>query len=658
MSLSFILDERLRSALRVEAVRSRVLRATLPTGDSRLVRLLRREVGVPLHRALARRLALAIWPFLLAGLSFCSWACSTVLLKTETVLVLGHNLDESVDFAGFIVVNKRDVYKVGTTWQDFRTCDQPLRPSIGWVSRHGSVTWSGQGRDLPDGGINEAGLSIEEMSLGDHPYLAGGIRPRLFQMQWIQYHLDQFDSVDQVIKSASVVFPNGWPWHFLVVDKHGQCATLEYIRNRLVVHTGQSLPVTALCNSPYAEELAGLEQYRGFGGRRTIDLSNKQKHPRFVRAAHLLRDYDPRSATSGVAHMFGILENLGGPMTRRSYVIDMKNRTVHFRTASHPQARHFSLTAFDFSSDTPVQMLDLNTPDTGDVRSKFRDYSPAANRRIAESWVHHARQIHPKASESDHRDGGRSLDHIERYAHYAEISLAKNGLGSAANAYGLDPLSWAAYRGDLHSVRGFADRKEDVNARTHLGVTALIAAAQSGNPEVVRLLVERGAELDATDKSGNSALITALAFGHSEIARDLIRKNADFRRGNRQDLKALHYAAANGDIETVRLLLERGAEVNASSETGFTILMAAAEAGWGETIRRLIAKGADINARDGPGDSALLWSVRRGHLDAAKALLDAGADVQVTNHEGITPWKAASNNKDKQLQQLLKKGRR
>jgi len=597
-------------------------------------------------------LPLRAWPFLLGALSSWAWACSTVLLKREGVLVLGHNLDESVDFAGFIGVNKRDVYKVGASWLDFRDCSQPLRPALGWISRYGSVTWSSQGRDLPDGGINEAGLGIEEMSLGGHPYPLGGIRPRLFQMQWIQYHLDRFDSVDQVIQSASFVFPDGWPWHFLVADRHGQCATLEYIRNRLVVHTGQTLPVTALCNAPYAEELATLERYRGFGGKRTVDLANKKKHPRFVRAAHLLRDYDPARHPSAVAYVFALLENLSGPMTRRSYVVDLQNRTVHFRTASHPQVRHFSLRAFDFSSDTPAQILDLNTADTGDVTGAFRDYTPSANRRIAESWVHHARQMYPEASEVELRDGGLSLDHIARYAHYAESSLPKRSLDAAENTRGLTLLIWAAYRGGLQT--DLLDREGTLNAKTYLGVTALIAAAQSGNLEVARWLMDQGAEIDATDLSGNTALMTALAFGRSEIARDLIGKNADIGRGNRKGLTPLHYAAGNGDFETVKLLLEKGADVNAGSETGFSILMSAAAAASPEMVEHLIAKGAHINARDHQGNSALLWSIRQGHSEVAVALIDAGADVRVANRDGLSPWKAASGNGDKELQQRLK----
>jgi len=579
----------------------------------------------------ARLLCLITLPLLLDVLLQRTYACSTVLLRREELLLLGHNLDESVDFAGFVCVNKRDVYKVGSTWQDLRTYTKHLPHSLSWISKYGSITWSSQGRDLPDAGINEAGLAIEEMSLAGHHYPLNVIRPRLFQMQWIQYHLDRFSTVEEVIQSAS------------------------YIHNKIVVHTGPNMPVAALCNAHYSEELNRLKQYKGFGGRKKIDLKNKKKHPRFVRAAHMLRDYDSEAHGSAVDYVFAILENLGGSMTRRSYVVDMQNGAVYFRTGSHPQIRHFSMHAFDFTSDTPVQVLGLNTSDTGDVTDAFRDYTFLENHKIAESWVNHVRQMYPKSSEADLDERGISLEHVERYARYCEFSLPKKDLQTTKNKYGLTSLHWAGYLGDLQAVSNLVDHNAELNAKTNMGVTALMAAAQSGYLDMVQDLVEKGADIDTTDQSGNSTLMIALAFGHSDIARYLIEKGASVNVGNRYNLKPLHYAVCSGDVEAAKLLLEQGADLHVRSHTGFSILMSAAYAGQREAVKYLIAEGADINALDHHGNSPLLLSMLLRHSDVAGDLIAAGAEVHVENREGITPWKAASDNKDTQMMELLKK---
>lgn len=386
-----------------------------------------------------RPLSLFAVLLLLAIVSQRSCACSTVLLRQEGILLLGHNLDESTDFEGFVCVNKRDVYKVGCTWDALKTFLKDLPCSLNWISKYGSVTWSSQGRDLPDAGVNEAGLTIEEMSLAQHHYPFGGIRPRLFQMQWIQYHLDSFNTVEQVIKSASLVIPDGWSWHFFVADKGGNCAALEYIDNKLVVRTGQDVPVTALCNSTYEEEFNLLKDYEGFGGKKAIDLANTNI-PRFVRAAHMLKRYDPEVHTSAVDYVFSILGNLSSKLTRRSYVVDIRNGAAYFRTGSHPQICHFSLNSFDFSCDTPVQILDLNARYSGDVTDKFHDYTYQENRRIAGSWVNHVLQMHPDRTEKDRVETGLTPEHIDRYARYPELSLKKSDLPTPQNHYGLTEL--------------------------------------------------------------------------------------------------------------------------------------------------------------------------------------------------------------------------
>ena len=46
----------------------------------------------------------------------------------------------------------------------------------------------------------------------------------------------------------------------------------------------------------------------------------------------------------------------------------------------------------------------------------------------------------------------------------------------------------------------------DVNARTNLGITALMMAAQAGNLEVVKYLVKTGANVNIADNKGKVAL--------------------------------------------------------------------------------------------------------------------------------------------------------
>jgi ankyrin repeat protein/penicillin V acylase-like amidase (Ntn superfamily) len=575
------------------------------------------------------------------------------MLKREGILLTGHNLDETTDFEGFVCVNKRDYYKVGSTWGALKTYSKYLAYSFNWISKYGSITWSSQGRDLPDAGINEAGLVIEEMSLANHPYPPVGIRPRLFQMQWIQYHLDTYSTVGQVIRSASLILPDGWPWHFFVADKSGNCATLEYIGNKLVVHTGKTLPVTALCNSTYEEELSKLASYKGFGGRKAIDLDDKSI-PRFVRSAHMLNAYDPEAQPSAVDYVFEILENLSSNLTRRSYVVDLTNEVVYFRTGSHPEIRHFSLKSFDFSCDTPVQILDLNARFSGDVTDKFQNYTVQANRRVAESWVKHAIDMHPDGTERDRIEAGLTDEHIDRYARYPSLSLAKSNLETEENEYNLTELYWAAYLGESQKVRNLLENGADANVTTGIGTTPLMAATQAGHMDVVRYLLDSGAEIDLADRRGNTPLIAAVVFGQPDIAADLIKTGAKVQLANKSNLGPLHYSAANGDLDSTKLLLAEGADMEDKSELGWTALISAAFYGKTEVVKYLVSKGADLKAVDKYGNTALLVALLLKHSDVAKELIEAGSDVLVQNNEGKTPWSLASAAENKKVMQLLK----
>ena len=138
------------------------------------------------------------------------------------------------------------------------------------------------------------------------------------------------------------------------------------LKGKPVIHTGDSMPVTALCNSQYAKELKSLQKYEGFGGDKRLWLSDKWV-PRFVHAAKMLDDYELQRAGPIVDYGLRILQTLERGGTQWSIVCDLKNRHVYFRTASAYNIRSFSLDAFDFSSDMPVKVLDINKGYIGDV---------------------------------------------------------------------------------------------------------------------------------------------------------------------------------------------------------------------------------------------------------------------------------------------------
>lgn len=321
-------------------------------------------------------------------------ACSTFVLKSEGTLFVGHNLDENTrfDIPGMVIINKRNVYKESISNEDFYV---PLKgkkhyPSISWVSKYGSLTFNNRGRDFPDCGMNEAGLTVFEMSLKGSEFKEDKSLPTLMTELWIQYQLDNFETVAQVIKSTAKIMIDGRTWHFFVTDRHGNSAVIEFIKGEVVVHSGDSLPVPALCNSIYSYEIKRLKTYAGFGGSIPVKVDDK-KIPRFVHAAHMLKNFKKSPSKPALDYGFDILKLLHQDRSNSwnnkwSIMVDVKNLTVYFTTYRNRKIRYFSLMSFDLSCDKPVKMLDIHTPVSGDVTKYFVDYSYELNLEFAKRY--------------------------------------------------------------------------------------------------------------------------------------------------------------------------------------------------------------------------------------------------------------------------------
>ena len=110
-------------------------------------------------------------------------ACSTFLLQSDSCLLVGHNLEDHV-VPGHLIVNKRGLSKSNIAWMEVLRGINEQDKRIQRISKYGSVTFNpGGGKEFPDGGMNEAGLVVCEMSLGETRYPQDSLRPKMFQMQ-------------------------------------------------------------------------------------------------------------------------------------------------------------------------------------------------------------------------------------------------------------------------------------------------------------------------------------------------------------------------------------------------------------------------------------------------------------------------------------------
>jgi penicillin V acylase-like amidase (Ntn superfamily) len=259
-------------------------------------------------------------------------------------------------------------------------------PPAQWTSKYGSLTFNQYGRELPMGGINETGLVVESMYLMNCTYPPKDGRPVISGLQWIQYQLDNSSKVEDVIASDSQIrlyaHPGELRGHFLVADKEGNCATIEFINGKLVYHTRETLPVKVLANDIYIDNLENLKIFKEFGGNISISQSSGSLD-RFARAANMLKNYAPDIQVTPVDYAFNILDNIAQPPgpweTKWSIVYDIQKLRIYFRTISHKKVRYVDLPSFDFSCQSPVKVMDINLAGSGDMTGNFSNYTQQAN---------------------------------------------------------------------------------------------------------------------------------------------------------------------------------------------------------------------------------------------------------------------------------------
>jgi len=290
---------------------------------------------------------------LLAWCCTAASACTTFMLQGGGRVYFGRNLDWQWEEA-LVLVNPRNLRKTAFVPSG--------HTGATWISRYGSVTFNQVGRELPYGGMNEAGLVVETMWLNETRYPAADARPEASVLQWIQYQLDTCRTVAEVLATEGKVRPDASlvpaHVHFLVGDAGGDLATFEYLGGKLVVSRGRSLPCRALANTTYAASAAHVQADPGRGAG-SGPLPESSSLSRFARAARRAADFRPGTSGQDLDYAFATLDQVRSTDTVWRIVYDLKERRIHFLTHSNPRRRVLDLKALDFEPGQPIRFRDI-----------------------------------------------------------------------------------------------------------------------------------------------------------------------------------------------------------------------------------------------------------------------------------------------------------
>ena len=217
------------------------------------------------------------------------------------------------------------------------------------------------------------------MWLDETQYPPEDHRGALNELQWIQYQLDNFSTVDEVIasnKTVRISNRNAAPLHYLVADAKGDVATIEYIDGKMVSHKGKDVPYPVLTNTPYSTALEAVKA-KGIEG-----SYNDNSVDRFATACKMVQQFQQaKTKEDPVDFAFQVLDKIAqGEYTKWRIAYDLTNRTIHFSTTG--ARKQVSLADLDFSCSKKPLYVSLQTTAEGDVSSLFTTLTYEENKRL------------------------------------------------------------------------------------------------------------------------------------------------------------------------------------------------------------------------------------------------------------------------------------
>lgn len=223
----------------------------------------------------------------------------------------------------------------------------------------------------------------------------------------------------------------------------------------------------------------------------------------------------------------------------------------------------------------------------------------------------------------------------------ANVNLSRYCSKHHENWNGLSPLSLAAGGGQVGVAKLLLEQDGvDINAKGHLGTTAILLAVTLGQTEATKLLLQNEKlEINLADSHGRSPLMAATEVGHLEAVELLLENSTvDVNLCDAQGQTSLSLAVLGGNIELVKAHLRSGiVDVNRRDLGGHSCLSQASERGQVAAVKLLLEHPSiDIDSKDLIGQTPWDRASKEGHSAVVKLLEDWKLDHQTEQNSTIS----------------------
>lgn len=303
-----------------------------------------------------------------------AFPCSSFQLRDQSYV--GKSYDWKFG-DGLIIFNPNSIQKFSLTLK-------PNQKKIHWTSQYSSITYNQYGLDFPNGGINEAGLTVEILWLDESIFPVQDEKAILNELQWIQYVLDTQTTTLGAIATLETVRiePVYAKVHYFVCDKTNDCATIEFVNGKTVIGDYEKNGFPVITNSTLKTSLRYLSKFKHFGGTQNITWNTYNSLDRFARINEVLRVYNQQDS---VSYSFKTLDSVWrkkvdvGSYTQWQIVHDKVNLKTHFKTSfGNKELGSVSMASFP-PSCADRYYFDLDNSARGNIDEEFQPITYEVN---------------------------------------------------------------------------------------------------------------------------------------------------------------------------------------------------------------------------------------------------------------------------------------
>ncbi len=279
-----------------------------------------------------------------------AFPCSSIVLKQGNQLFLGKNFDWTYR-EGIVIKNLRGTSK---TAYFTHTGEQAK-----WTSIHGSITFNQNGKEMPYGGMNEKGLVVEMLWLELTKYNINEEKKYVNELEWIQYQLDNFETVQQVLDHLTdlKIYPIKGKIHYILTDRTGLSVIVEYLNGKPIAYKKEANTCQAITNNtvfhsePYKTKIDGVRKNNTVAAFRYYQLEQEILNI-------------PKEEILNEAYLFDILKKVTIPKgdfkTMWSIVYNINQKSISFFSDTHKEIKHIDLSALDFGQELTYFNINQN----------------------------------------------------------------------------------------------------------------------------------------------------------------------------------------------------------------------------------------------------------------------------------------------------------